>query len=43
MVGADGARPHAGVGGVLTNVSLGGLLKCPTSKRFFFQDGVDEG
>lgn len=32
----------SGVGGVLT-VFLGILLKCPNSKRFFFQDGVDEG
>lgn len=31
-----------GVGGVLT-VFLGGPLKCPNSKHFFFQDGVDEG
>jgi len=30
------------VGGVLT-VFLGSLLKCPNSKHFFFQDGVDEG
>ena len=34
--------PGSGVGGVLT-VFLGSLLKCPNSKHFFFQDGVDEG
>lgn len=34
--------PHPGVGGVLT-VFLGSPLKCPNSKHFFFQDGVDEG
>lgn len=31
------------VGGVLAAVFLGSLLKCPNSKHFFFQDGVDEG
>ena len=31
------------VGGVLTAVFLGSPLKCPNSKHFFFQDGVDEG
>lgn len=31
------------MGGVLTAVFLGSLLKCPNSKHFFFQDGVDEG
>lgn len=25
------------------DVFLGSLLKCPNSKHFFFQDGVDEG
>lgn len=34
--------PRPGVGGVLT-VFLGSPLKCPNSKHFFFQDGVDEG
>lgn len=35
--------PLLGVGGVLTAVFLGSPLKCPNSKHFFFQDGVDEG
>ena len=35
--------PALGVGGVLTAVFLGSPLKCPHSKHFFFQDGVDEG
>lgn len=34
---------HADVGGVLTAVFLGSPSKCPNSKHFFFQDGVDEG
>lgn len=36
-------EPRPAVGGVLTAVFLGSLLKCPNSKHFFFQDGVDEG
>lgn len=36
-------RNHPLVGGVLRAVFLGSLLKCPNSKHFFFQDGVDEG
>lgn len=38
----DVHHPFGGVGGVLT-VFLGSPLKCPNTKRFFFQDGVDEG
>lgn len=41
LFGSDGPGPRV-LGGVLA-VFLGSLLKCPNSKHFFFQDGVDEG